>query len=268
MNFMKGELTLAPRNGLANRIRAVGSGLELARMLNFRLHLIWSLDYHLNCPYEKLFQPYPEILDVENYNNSNENLEVRIEQSGLYDRIILNKEVKAMKLEGFDFKELAGHRSLFISSGAAFLRKTPNWKFRPEKSLEKIIEDITGSYPKHTIGVHIRRGDNTESITHSPLHGFINGMRSEVSADPDVSFFLATDSTEEEENIRQEFPGRIITFPKNSLDRNDPIAIREAMVDLLCLSKTSKIIGSYWSSFSQLAAKIGKIQLTEIREGK
>jgi len=72
-------------------------------------------------------------------------------------------------------------------------------------------------------------------------------------------FFLATDSPEEEQDMKKLFGDRIITFAKK-LDRNNPEAIQDALVDLLCLSKTRKIIGSFYSSFSDIAADIGYIE--------
>lgn len=38
------------------------------------------------------------------------------------------------------------------------------------------------------------------------------------------------------------------------------------MVIMLCLSKTRKISGSYWSSFSETAASIGNIELIVVRK--
>lgn len=262
---MKTSLTLAPRNGLANRIRAISSGIALAGMIRADLSLVWSLDFHLNCPYEMLFMPDPAIISVENYPNEKEDLESYM-QSKAFDRFILAKEVKSMKEENYNFLELGKYTSLFMSSGASFLRNIPAWQFQPEESIGKNVKEMTSRFAKHMIGVHIRRGDNLESIAKSPIEGFYRRMDTELAENRRTAFFLATDSPEEEDKIRKRYPDRVISFAKKSLDRNEPGAIQEAMVDLLCLAATSRIIGSYWSSFSQLAAKIGNIKVVEVKE--
>jgi len=116
------------------------------------------------------------------------------------------------------------------------------------------------------VGVHVRRTDNSISIKHSPLSGFIKYMNNEIHKNNKTTFFLATDSQEVEENLKAIFPGRIHLYPKRSFDRNSPEAIKDALVDLICLSSTHKIIGSYWSSFSSAAASLGDIPITVVNE--
>ena len=56
------------------------------------------------------------------------------------------------------------------------------------------------------------------------------------------------------------FPNTITVYDKQSLDRNDPIAIRDAVIDLYNLAHCKKIYGSYYSSFSDIAALWGGIE--------
>lgn len=44
-------------------------------------------------------------------------------------------------------------------------------------------------------------------------------------------------------------------------DRNSLEGMKFAVLDLFCLSKTNKIIGSVGSSYSQIAAEIGGIEV-------
>ena len=59
----------------------------------------------------------------------------------------------------------------------------------------------------------------------------------------------------------EQFPEEIIVY-KKELSREKEEGIKDALVDMLCLSKTSRIIGSFWSSFSEVSAEIGRIPLT------
>jgi len=93
-------------------------------------------------------------------------------------------------------------------------------------------------------------------------------MQEAIQSDKETRFFLATDSIEEENTLKDLFKGRIIVQSDKKLRRNDPLAIKDALVDMLCLSKTKKILGSYWSSFSDTAASIGKIEIMVITRNK
>ncbi|MEM9423654.1 MAG: hypothetical protein AAF975_02555, partial [Spirochaetota bacterium] len=102
---------------------------------------------------------------------------------------------------------------------------------------------------------------------YSTIEKFIACMRSEIDKDSSVKFFLATDDLSVEIKLRQIFPGRIVSYPKKNFDRNNPIAIQDAVIDLYCLSNCRKLIGSYSSSFSEIASEINGIELIVAKEG-
>jgi hypothetical protein len=85
-------------------------------------------------------------------------------------------------------------------------------------------------------------------------------MKFDLSQDSEVDFFLATDDIETEKMLENLFPGKIITI-KKELARGSKIGMVGAIVDLYCLAKCSRIYGSYYSSFSDIASRIGSIPL-------
>ena len=106
------------------------------------------------------------------------------------------------------------------------------------------------------------------SIKHSPTELFINKIRQELQQNPTQQFYLATDDEAEEQRIKQMFPDNIIVYKKQSLDRNDPVAIRDAVIDLYNLAHCKKIYGSYYSSFSDIAALWGGIEKDVLKTTK
>jgi hypothetical protein len=98
------------------------------------------------------------------------------------------------------------------------------------------------------------------SIKHSPLSEFKKVMDAELTKDTNTKFFVATDSPSDEAELKRKYPGKIITYEKE-ISRNSEKGIQDALVDLLCLAETSKIIGSYYSSFSDVASYMGGIEL-------
>jgi hypothetical protein len=63
--------------------------------------------------------------------------------------------------------------------------------------------------------------------------------------------------------MREAFGNRVLTRPKR-LERARPEGMRDALIDLLCLARTRRVIGSVYSSFSEAAAEIGGVELVAI----
>ncbi|MDA4844059.1 hypothetical protein [Hoeflea poritis] len=85
-----------------------------------------------------------------------------------------------------------------------------------------------------------------------------------VRSDPTVNFFMSSDDPAEEEAVRARFGDRILPSPRRIIGRLTDEALEAAIVDLFCLAATRKIIGSFMSSFSGSAARIGNIPFEEI----
>ena len=132
---------------------------------------------------------------------------------------------------------------------------------RPIPEIQQEIDAITQLFAPNTIGVHIRRTDNKASISGSPTTAFIDAMKKELETDNKVHFFVATDDTSVRTLLQNTFPGRIITQEFHKCHRDTLSGMKQAVVDLFCLARTTKIIGSYWSSFTDTAAEIGNTPL-------
>lgn len=187
------------------------------------------------------------------------------------DADIQPEKVRSMKeYETRSFPHISPLLNLLHVPGSSFVCSA--WKLKPSKSydlhfkpievLDKQILMVTKGFNR-TVGVHIRRGDHTSAIMHSTVNKFIRVMDQEVENN-EATFFLATDCRTTEAEFVKRYPDRIYSFPKSSYSRNTTQGIQEALVDLYCLSRTEKILGSYYSSFSQVAAEISGLQETTI----
>ena len=132
--------------------------------------------------------------------------------------------------------------------------------FKPIPALERTIQARTAAFEKHTVGLHIRRGDHSRSIKHSPLSLFIDAITQEIDQNADTNFYLASDSLQVKRKLLDQFGDRIIT-QLAAANRNSEEGMQDAVVDLYALSKTRKIYGSYWSSYSRVAANISNVEL-------
>ena len=262
----RNTLTIEPMAGLCNRMRALDSALQLSGKINIPLHLIWNLDRHCNCKFDDLFVVPESINDIKYVSKNNRLTRAlySIKISFYYNKYYLQNDIESLMKLKYNFEQIKDHESVYVSTYSIFYRKTsPFIQFKPVAALADIIDSYSNEI-NNAIGVHIRRSGYIYSINNSPTELFINYMNNEIKADDNAMFFLATDSLSDENVIKDIFGDRIITHKKTSFDRKTPQAIKDALVDLYCLSKCSKIIGSYLSSFSETASEINGIGLETV----
>lgn len=278
-------ITLIPIGGLANRMRAVASAFALARSTGHELRVVWFRDRGLNCRFARLFDAgslpsgirltEASGLDALLYDRPRRrNLRVPlVAQSLLFDSRLYENEVAALMERRFDFVAWAKNGAidssapsgtvprLYIATYSAFLPYPDDMLsevFRPVDSIRRKADDIARQFDGHTTGVHIRRSDNAQSIALSPLSLFVERMEREIQADPLARFYVASDSEEDKEALRRRFGERVLTH-RFSAERSCPEGIEDALAEMLVLSSTRQIIGSCWSSFSEIAAQLSGI---------
>jgi hypothetical protein len=256
-----------PAGGICNRLRAMVSAQRLALDCRSSLIILWRKDHHLSASFDDLFVKPREVRMV-----------LTVGSDFLYKitnavicRIFKNRleqtTVETMNRANSDYVLYAATRNVFIRTYSRFHCESDFSLIKPIPEIVSVVDgynfDRLG-----VVGVHIRRTDNQRSSTLSPTELFIEAMRAELAENPSTTFFVATDSPDEERQLQQIFPGRIIVHTKSSLDRNDPRAIRDAMIDLYCLARCRKLIGSYWSSFTDTAASIGGMPLQIVKRSE
>ena len=92
---------------------------------------------------------------------------------------------------------------------------------------------------------------------------FVEKMEAEIQNHSTMRFYLATNDYSTKQLMKDKFGDRIITSDSKAV-RNTQVGIIEAWIELLALSHTQKILGSYYSSFSEMAARIGGIELNVV----
>jgi len=151
------------------------------------------------------------------------------------------------------------HQAFYDAGSLQWLRLLRALK--PEIYTQTLFETRIGRVPVGPrVGVHIRRTDHKKAILHSPTAAFIAAM---AKCSENTVFILATDSEKEVELLKAEFTGRVFTLA-NVNERWSPLGVKNAIVDMLGLASCRKIFGSYDSSFSQMAAAYGGVDLEVI----
>lgn len=272
------KFVFVPVGGLANRMRAVASALTLARKTDRELRVVWFQDWALNAPFRSLFnhprQPYFSIRDASFMDGvydrpRRRNLYLpRLFQRMRFNGCLYEKSITPLCKQHFDFEAWARQGDVYMASYTAFqpysyelLRQL----FVPQPEIQRLIDHRCARFAEgRTIGVHIRRTDNTASIRQSPIELFFAAIDRELAQHPDLLIYLATDSESVKQELNARYGERLICAEEEA-DRNSTAGIQGGVVDMYTLARTHKIYGSFQSSFSELAAQLGDVPLEIVK---
>lgn len=137
--------------------------------------------------------------------------------------------------------------------------------FRPVSEVRNQVDAVFADVEGPAIGAHIRFTDRK-----APLPKIIASLSRLQTSRPDATIFLATDSAEAQEAVLTHFPrarfiektlatdGSALHFGSRTFA--DPVVeARNALVDMVALSRCDWLVHSSHSTFSVAAASIGQI---------
>lgn len=261
-------LFLYPIGGLANRMRVIDSAMNLVGSTN-RLFVLWIKDPGLNSNFSSIFNFQSFLKEgihsklffklIKLYDLKDKRLLFILKLlENLHFLLVLDEytcldKIKIKKSNKFLF--------CFIRTWEPFYPKDnfhrELFEIRDKARLEKELIKIDSN----TIGVHIRRTDNANAIEKSPLELFEQKMLAEIKRNPKVNFYLCTDDVETKNYFKTDFWQTKVKMPDGAIERSSEDGIIQAACEMLALSKTQKILGSYWSSFGEIAARLGGIEI-------
>lgn len=251
---------LRPLSGLCNRLRTIAAGVKLSQEIGCRLCIHWRVDGSMNARYGDLFLPSSNFCV---YDCGATNLYSRIRFFRRLPCVFVHDERQRFLMMARKFGKMI---PVAYSDYEDFVdSRSYDW-MRP---LPDIVDEVESEKQKWdtrpTIALHVRRTDNEQSILHSPIEGFERAVEAEIAKDDGASFFLATDDPSVKRRLADRF-GTHIKTRENVRARNECGGVRDALIDLLLLASCPKIYGSYYSSFSEVAAFIGKSELRQITD--
>ena len=245
MSTQSAKIYLRACAGFANRLRATVSGICAAEEAGRAIQISW--------PYERAFVGnFQEFFDME---------ASQLPSWVTFDQQMDSSKAEVLCLTPEDWHAQAKNTGpIHIKSYAKFYQ-TARYDFwlrslKPRREFVERVEEIFRGKPP--VGIHIRRTDHWRCIAESPTGEFVRIMD---QYPPGTVFFVASDSDEERIVLRAKYsPARILTGA-TILDRTMTVGTKHAFVDFLALSRCSEIVGSWTSSFSEMAAAYGDVPL-------
>lgn len=252
-------LIVKPIGGLCNRMRVIKSLVALNKNGGSKIIVIWEKNKDLFASYSILLQDIPNIKIITTTPFQTKLILFFYKKICRYNYINKQHILKHFKRTN-DINDIFFlNKNVIIETDIDFFMPEFNLDFFNLKPYlkNKLDNFISQNDISESIGIHIRRTDNTVAIENSPLLLFFHAIEDELSKNKDIKIFLASDDDKVIRDFQLKYPNKIITFASNKT-RTEQRGIEDAVLELFILSKTKKIYGTYWSSFSEMAIQMNK----------
>lgn len=268
-------LELIPTGGLCNKMRTIDAAVSFCATYDIPLKIYWLRDKEvINCRFQDLFLPVEglniyEVDALPFYLRAGQlknfylpSLLRKLPNSG---KVFMPFEIKDFKNGGGDFKKLYDeHKRLIFFSFSRFFPSEKEYDiFKPKPIVQQMIEKEIADFDAHTIGIHIRRTDHKLSIKNSPLELFEQKIEDEISKNNKANFYLASDCSDTKQHLVNKY-GDIMRTDFKPGDRTTLEGMYRGITELYTLSKTTKIYGSFGSSYSGTACKLAGIERIQV----
>lgn len=275
-------IIVEPCAGLGNRFLGMASAYHWAQQTGDELTVLWKTERVMGARNEAVFS-LPDGIRV-----------IHAKDFGYKDKPFSHFRYqmleKKLRKKADYFSDVDMTNDLFVEKGNAYyeeIMKNNDLKFirafsqfhdfsgidRPLEFIkptdyvrEKADSVISGIDSSSNIGVHIRRTDNQVCINNSPLEVFIEAMEKEIEKDDRVTFYIASDDLDTILELKRRFGDRIYYMAEKNFERDSDKGIADAFAELICLSHANKIIGSFYSTYSRIAAMLSGIELEVVKK--
>ena len=275
-------IIVEPCAGLGNRFLGMASAYHWAQQTGDELTVLWKTERVMGARNEAVFS-LPDGIRV-----------IHAKDFGYKDKPFSHFRYqmleKKLRKKADYFSDVDMTNDLFVEKGNAYyeeVMKNNDLKFirafsqfhdfsgidRPLEFIkptdyvrEKADSVISGIGSSSNIGVHIRRTDNQVCINNSPLEVFIEAMEKEIEKDDRVTFYIASDDLDTILELKRRFGDRIYYMAEKNFERDSDKGIADAFAELICLSHANKIIGSFYSTYSRIAAMLSGIELEVVKK--
>lgn len=275
-------IIVEPCAGLGNRFLGMASAYHWAKQTGDELTVLWKTERVLGARNEAVFS-LPEEIKI-----------IHAKDFGYKDKPFSHLRYqlleKSLRKKADYFSDVDTTNDLFLEKGNAYYEeviKNNKLKFirafsqfhdfegidrplefiKPTKYVSDKAESVIGNIDSAgNIGVHIRRTDNQICINNSPLEVFVDAMEKEIDKDDRVTFYIASDDMDTILELKKRFGDRIYYMSEKNFERDSDRGIADAFAELICLSHSKKIIGSFYSTYSRIAAMLSGIELEVVKK--
>lgn len=277
-------LWINPVGGLANRMRFMAGGIALAISLGVDYRIVWLENWELGARFDDLFVEteftrgkilYPTSWEYAlKYSvPRKKNLYITSLTDRCFGECIYvtdplwtdsrpepekNEILESRIKEGFSRK-----RRCYIQGGYDLWQYSDEFfrsLFHPVAEIATEVEKELKSLGPERIGMHIRRSDNALSIERSGDRLFEEVIEAKLAESPTVKIYLASDDMATKYRLLAKYGDRIAT-DCDVVERDSREGMCRALKEMSLLANMPEIYGSFYSSYSEIAARLGGASL-------
>ncbi|MEM1051352.1 MAG: tetratricopeptide repeat protein [Pseudomonadota bacterium] len=271
ISVKRDALYVDAQHGLGNRLRAIASGASIAKQTGRDLVVVWEADHHCDCSLLDLFDYRGELIPQSFFGEA--------ESKGWTTLNYMEIEEGSTRGAPLILKDgtPAYVRSAYVLDHPGSEWRQENHFLRSLKPVRNVL-DLVHSIPERCdVGLHIRMEgaasteiqsydapQNWPEHDHSTMQEwrakshFSNFMRrvdQMIETGDANTFFLAADLPETYTAFIEKYGDRIRHLERTYFDRSRE-QMRYALADAILLSRCDAMLGSSWSSFSEIALRL------------
>jgi len=271
-SYSKKYVYVDAQHGLGNRLRAIGSAASIAVKTGRELIIVWQPDHHCECHFSDLFD-YNGVVIEHSF------IEMAKQSMSVYNYMEI--EDGSAKDELIDINE---NKDLYLRAAYTFNSTHSDWEsenkfiqqLTPTKEITNLVEQFDMS---NCIAAHVRMEagagldnntydsiENWSQEGHDQIHywrekshysHFIKRIDQLLADDKEKKIFLATDIPETYKVFENYYREQLIYLKRDVYDRSKEQIIF-GLADAILLSKAQQLLGSTWSSFTELAMRLSE----------
>jgi len=244
------KLVLSLRGGLGSRIINLIYARIFTQHIGCELEFIWPPNFEeCAAPIELLFEGLsPRLTPIDRAS------------PGLHLEDSRSESIKLIE------KTLAEGRDVYLSTYYCIMQpsnmayKVFEQRMYEEaarlKPTSQVLQGVR-QLPPGVIGLQIRRQDHWRNTRYSPLSLFTQLIDGYCAENPNVPFYLSTDSTTVSSYFRRRYGSRLL-LTEQKYHRDSPEGVKSALAEILTLAQTEKLYRCNTGCFAHLVQLISR----------
>ena len=278
------RLYIDGQHGLGNRLRAIGSAAAIAEKTGRELVIVWQPDAHCDCRFSDLFDYDGAVIE--------EAFVSEAASRGLRTYNYMEIEDGAEKDAPVDVADSASlyARSAYVLNSPLSSWEDENRFLQALKPVAEVQEMMAGVRTPNDVSAHVRMAggkafehlpyersegnwseEGHQAIAHwrekSHFSHFFKRLDALTAEGRAERIFVAADLPETYAEFRAIYGSRVAMLEREVYDRSAE-QLRYALADALLLGTSPLLLGSSWSSFSELAMRLSPKQMKIEMSGK
>lgn len=271
----KPKFFIDAQHGLGNRMRAIASAAAIANATDRELVVVWQPDDHCEGRLSDLYDYKGAVVEKSFIDNF-------IENGGRaynYMEIEANSE-KDRAIETSGSKDIYA-RAAYVLNHEASIWEKENEFLRQLVPTEEVMTLVDSVASPHSISAHVRMvgGRDFEHLSYESIDNwtqeghletekwrkashfshFFKRIEALNQAEEVGSIFVAADKPETYDEFKLRFGGKLRLLQREVFDRS-ALQLKYALADAILLSRSPLLLGSSWSSFSELAMRLSPFE--------